>query len=382
MKIWMRSEMFDPHTPAVIFDNGSGLFKAGLSSDTAPRSVISSVIGRPRSDHSLVEASRRQYYVGEEAQALRGILNLTYPIEHGIVTSWSDMEKIWQHMYNCELHIQSSEMPLLLTEPPLNPTNNREMMAEVMFESFSVPAMYVALQSTLSLYASGRTSGLVMDIGDGVTNTFPIFEGFHLHHAGNRLNVAGRDITEYFTRLLTETGLSFVSSSEKETARTMKENLCYVALDPKEEMGKDPDSCLAKYTLPDGKVITVGDQRFRAPEILFTPSKNGVEAPGVHTMIYNSILSCNLDIRRPLFENILLSGGSTLFQGFEDRVHSEVTTLAPETVKVKVIAPSDREIAAWIGGAVLTNLESFKDMWITAMDYKEHGVTIVHQKGA
>ncbi|XP_069804550.1 actin-related protein T2 [Dendropsophus ebraccatus] len=374
--------MFDPDLPAVIFDNGSGLFKAGLSNDTVPRAVISSVIGRVRSEHSLFGANRKQYYVGEEAQALRGILKLTHPIKHGIVTSWPDMEKIWQHMYNCELHIQSSEMPVLLSEPPLNPTNNRETMAEVMFESFNVPAMYVELQATLSLYASGRTSGLVMDVGDGVTTAYPIFEGFHQPHAGKRLNIAGREVTDYFVRLLTETGLSFVSSSEKETARDMKEKLCYVALEAKKEMERDPNDFLTQYTLPDGKVVTVGDQRFRAPETLFSPSNNGQEAPGVHNMIYRSIQSCNMDIRKPLFENILLSGGSTLFPGFEDRVHREITALVPATVKVKVIAPNDRKISAWIGGVILTSLESFKDKWITAVDYKEYGSAIVHQKSA
>lgn len=374
--------MFDPHIPAVIFDIGSGLCKAGLSSDTVPRSVISSVVGRTKTEFSLMGVNRKKYYVGEEAQALRGILKLTYPIEHGIVTSWPDMEKIWQHLYNCELHLQSNERPVLLSESPLNPTYNREKMAEVMFESFNVPAMYVELQATLSLYASGRTSGLVMDIGDGVTSTFPIFEGFHLPHAGNRLNIAGRDITDYFMRLLTETGLSFVSSAEKEIARDIKEKLCYVALDAKKEMQKDPKNCLTDFTLPDGKVITVGHQRFRAPETLFTPSNNGVEAPGVHTMIYDSILRCTMDIRRPLFENILLAGGSTLFPGLEERVHNEIQTLAPGTVKVKIIAPNDRHFAAWIGGSILTGLESFREMWITSVDYKEFGSAIVHQKGA
>ncbi|XP_075696843.1 actin, cytoplasmic 1-like [Rhinoderma darwinii] len=377
--------MFDSHTldvPAVIFDNGSGLCKAGLSCDDVPRSVISSVIGRARTEYSLLGANRKKYYVGEEAQAFRGILKLTYPIEHGIVTSWPDMEKIWKHMYDCELHIQPHERPVLLSEAPLNPIENREKMAEVMFESFNVPAMYVALQATLSLYANGRTSGLVMDIGDGVTTTFPIFEGFHLPHAGNRLNLAGRDVTDYFTRLLMETGLSFVSSAEKEIARDMKEKLCYVALDPKEEMEKNSKDCLTEYTLPDGKVVTVGHQRFRAPETLFSPSDNGVEASGVHTMIFDSILRCDIDIRRPLYKNILLSGGSTLFHGLEDRIHKEITSLVPGTVKVKIIAPNDRKFAVWIGGSILTCLKSFRELWVTSMDYKEFGSAIVHEKNA
>ncbi|XP_073537308.1 actin-1-like [Phyllobates terribilis] len=365
--------------PVVIFDNGSGICKAGLSGDTVPRSIISSVIGRAKTKYSMAEANRKAYYVGEEAQALRGILALTYPIEHGIVKSWPDMEKIWKHVYDCELLIQSNESPVLLSEAPFNPTSNREMMAEVMFESFDVPALYVALQATLSLYASGRTTGLVVDIGDGVTTTFPIFEGTPLPYAGYRLNFAGRDITDNLTRLLMETGLSFVSSAEKEIAREIKEKLCYVALDPKEEAENYPAKGLEEYMLPDGKVVTIGPQRFLAPESLFSPSISGMDTLGVHKMILESIYRCAIDVRRYLFNNILLSGASTLFPGLEDRLYSEIRTVAPETVEVKVIAPSDRKFSVWIGGSILTSLESFKEMWITAKDYSEFGLAIIHR---
>ncbi|XP_069599088.1 actin, cytoplasmic-like [Ranitomeya imitator] len=365
--------------PAVIFDNGSGICKAGLSGDITPSSVISSVIGHARTGNRMLQANRKAYYVGEEAQNLRGILALTYPIEHGIVKSWPDMEKIWKHVYDCELRMQSNEHPVLLSEAPFNPRSNREMMAEVMFESFNVPAMYMALQAALSLYASGHTTGLVVDIGDGVTSTFPIYEGSPLPHAGNRLNFAGRDITEYLTRLLMETKLSFVSSAEKDIAREIKEKLCYVALDPKEEAEKCPAEGSEEYILPDGNVVTIGTQRFLAPESLFSPSTIGIDAQGLHKMIYESIYGCAIDVRRSLFNNILLSGASTLFPGLQDRIYKEIRTLAPKTIQVKVIAPSDRKFSVWIGGSVLTCLESFKEMWITARDYSEFGSAVVYR---
>ncbi|XP_073511491.1 actin, cytoplasmic-like [Phyllobates terribilis] len=365
--------------PVVIFDNGSGICKAGLSGENVPRSVISSMIGRVKTECSMVEANRKAYYVGEEAQSLRGILALTYPIEHGIVKSWPDMERIWKHVYDCELQIQSNESPVLLSEAPFNPRSNREIMAEVMFESFNVPAMYVALQATLSLYASGRTTGLVVDIGDGVTSTFPIFEGTPLPHAGNRLNFAGRDITDHLMRLLMETGHSFVSSAEKDIAREIKEKICYVALDPKEEAENCSAEGLEEYILPDGNVVTIGRQRFLAPESLFSPSVIGMDTLGVHKMILESIYGCAIDVRRSLFNSILLSGASTLFPGLEDRLYNEIRTLAPETVEVEVIAPSDRKFSVWIGGSVLTSLESFKEMWITSKDYSEFGSAIIHR---
>uniref|UniRef100_A0A8C0QL47 Actin n=1 Tax=Chelonoidis abingdonii TaxID=106734 RepID=A0A8C0QL47_CHEAB len=178
-----------------------------------------------------------------------------------------------------------------------------------MFEGFKVPAMYVAVQATLALYASARTTGIVMDSGDGVTHTVPIYEGYCLPHAVSRLDIAGRDITEYFMRLLLESGHSFVSTAEREIVKDIKEKLCYVALDPVKEMKAKPEEILKEYKLPDGNIIKIGNQLFRAPETLFMPANIGIEAPGVHKMIFNSVMKCDIDVRRDLYGNVLLSGG-------------------------------------------------------------------------
>ncbi|CAE7327031.1 ACT3 [Symbiodinium necroappetens] len=367
----------------VVIDVGSGICKAGTAGEDEPSCRFPSIIGRPKQANVMQGSGEQDHYIGEEAQAKRGILKISYPVEHGIVQDWEDMELIWRHTFFNELRVQPTEQAVLLAEAAPNPKANRERMTQIMFEVFYVPALYITTQAVLAMYSSGRTTGIVCDSGDGVTHVVPVYEGFLLPHAVARADLAGRDLTEYLMKLVVESGTSLSTTAEREIARDMKEKCCYVADNFDEELKKAEatNACASTHELPDGNVIRLNSERFKCPEALFNPELVGrPETEGVHTQIYKAIMRCDLDIRKELFANVVVSGGSTCFPGFGRRLQAELAKLIPSTVRIRVLAPDDRRFSVFIGGAMLADLDLFTDMCVDRTEYLEDGPAIVHKK--
>ncbi|KAJ5070346.1 actin-42a [Anaeramoeba ignava] len=365
----------------IVIDNGSGMIKAGFAGDDLPTCIFPSIVGKVKHQKVMVGGIQNNLYIGNSAEEFRGLLKLHYPIEHGIVTNWNEMEMIWNHVYS-ELNVKSQEHPVLLTEAPMNPKKNREKAIEIFFETYGVPSFYIAIQAVMALYSSGRTTGVVVDSGDGVTHIVPVYEGFSLPQSISRINLAGRNITKYLQLLLRKSGYSFITSAEFEIVRNIKEQSCELAQvffkDQTEEFEKSIQPI--QYQLPDKTEIQIGRERFQAPEILFRPEIIGLDYQGIHENLVNSIQKTDVDLRSRLYQNIILSGGTTMIPQFGNRLLMETKNIAPKDINIRIIAPPERKFSIWIGGSILASVSYFQKMWISMNEYDETGVSIIHKK--
>ncbi|KAJ5073815.1 actin [Anaeramoeba ignava] len=259
----------------IIIDNGSSTIKAGFGGDDAPRAVFPSVVGRPKHYGVNFITIQKDRYVGDEAISKRGILTLKYPIENGIITNWDDIE---------------------------------------------------------SLFASGRTTGIIIEMGYQVCNSVSIYEGNTLNDSVLKMSIGGKDLTDYLKKIMSERGYYFSAYAEREIVIDIKEKLCYVSLDFDEDMEllNNSNSIERNYELPDGSIITIGNERYRCTEPLFKPSLIGISQSGIHEMIYNSIMKCDEELRKEMFENIVLSGGTSMFPGIKERIEKEIIKLSPK----------------------------------------------------
>jgi len=381
----------------IVCDNGTGFVKCGFAGSNFPAHIFPSLVGRPilRSQAKIGNIEIKDIMVGEEASELRSMLEVSYPMENGIVRNWDDMKTVWNHTFYDKLKIDPKNTKILLTEPPMNPKKNRERMIQEMFETYGFEGVYIAVQAVLTLYAQGLMTGVVVDIGDGVTHIVPVYEGFSMPHLTKRLDIAGRDITKYLIKLLLLRGYAFNASADFETVRLMKEKLCYVAYDVETEqkLANETTVLVEQYTLPDGRVIRVGGERFGAPEALFQPHLINVEGAGVAELLFNTINAADIDTRPEFYKHIVLSGGTTMYPGLPSRLEREIKQLYLERVlkgktetfgkfKVRIEDPPRRKHMVFLGGAVLADIIKDKDeTWILKKDYEETGLGCLAKLG-
>jgi len=374
----------------IVLDIGTSSIKAGFAGGSKPKVIVGNKVGRSKHMRMMpggaLESEKElsgpsSVFVGKKLDDHRGAFILEYPMDKGTVVEgkWDAMERVWEHTFS-SLNASVEEHPALLTEAPLNPRRNRDQTAEIFFETFRSPALFFAPQGVLSLYASGRTTGIVLDVGEGVTHCIPVYEGHALPHSITRSDIAGRDVTKHMQLLLRKSGLNFTTTAEFDFVRTMKEEACFVTptVPVDESMEKHVKT---QYQLPDGQAVTLASERYHAPEILFNPSQIGSEEPGAADVLVNSIVKSDLDLRSTLFSQIVLAGGSTLFEGFGDRLLYEVRSRSPSHTRIRISAPPERIHSTYIGGSILASLATFKSMWVTRAEFEEHGNSILHRGG-
>jgi actin-related protein len=365
----------------LVVDNGSGNTKAGFAGAEGPKSIFSTIIGSPKSNQQMVGGQNKDFFVGFEAVAKAALLNLRHPIENGLATNWEDMERLWNHTFYNELLTSPDEHPIVLTEKPMCPRMNREKMIQIMFETFNVRGFYSGVQAVLALFSLGRTTGVVWDAGEGVSFTVPIYEGYGLPHAIMRSALSGSDLTSLLMKMLADGGYD-PTILKFEEVRSMKEQICQVALDfqaevQKAEAAKAPTT---RFPLSNGLEVAYGTECFRCPEALFTPSIAGSASDGIQQLIHIALERCDVDVRKELYSNIVLCGGTSMFRGLAERMEKEVVALATPQMKVNVTATPERKNSVWLGGSVLGSLDAFPQMMIDRTEYRDEGVQIVHKK--
>jgi len=380
----------------IVCDNGTGFVKCGLAGDNFPAHMFPSMIGKPlmRYEEEFKNVELKDVMVGDECAKHRALLETSYPIENGIVRDWKGMINLYDYTFYERLKIDPKEHKILLTEPPMNPKENQKKMLQTMLETYNFEAAKVGVQAMLVLYAQGLLTGVVVDSGDGVTHIVPVWEGVVPQLLIKRLDVAGRHITRYLIKLLQVRGYNFNKSADFETVRQIKEKCCYVGydLDVEKRLGLETTVLMQSYTLPDGRVIKLGAERYQAPECLFQPSLIDNEKKGMQETLFGMIQEADIDLRPAFYKHIVLSGGSTMYPGLPSRLEKEMRSMYLKHVlkgdktrlskfKLRIEDPPRRKHMVFLGGSVLADIMKDRpEFWISKAEWAEHGDKIIGKK--
>ncbi|XP_052079155.1 actin-related protein 3 isoform X1 [Mytilus californianus] len=403
-------------TPAVIIDCGTGYTKMGYAGNTEPQFIVPSAIAVKESASVGDKAIQRlgkgvedlDFFIGDEALNATSY-SVKWPVRHGIIEDWDLMERYMEQVIFKYLRAEPEDHYFLLTEPPLNTPENREYTAEIMFESFNVPGLYIAVQAVLALAASWTSrqvgertlTGTVIDSGDGVTHVIPVAEGYVIGSCIKHIPIAGRDITYFIQQLLREREVGIPPEQSLETAKAIKERFSYVCPDIAKEFAKydaDPSKWMKKFegmnSITRQKfAVDVGYERFLGPEIFFHPEFSNPDfITPISEVVDTVIQNCPIDVRRGLYKNVVLSGGSTMFKDFGRKMQRDVKRVVdarlkiseelsqgrikPKPIDVQVITHHMQRYAVWFGGSMLASTPEFYKVCHTKADYDEYGPSI------
>lgn len=371
------------NTVATIIDMGSYNIKTGLSGEDKPSFVFRNIIGTPKYQKILPISCETE--VVDPSEETKGLYRLRKPIERGMVSDYDDLNLVFSKVYK-QLKIHNNkEIPVFITETPFTPHKQKSRIAELLFESYDCPNLFFGIQGVLSLYAFGKTDGIILESGDGVTQVVPVYNGYKLDHAMDKIDFGGQDITEYLKYLLRTNGRLVETEKEQDLYNKVKESECVINPDREKnkkkflrrlsifDMGNKPIE-VTEYELPDGECIKVGEEKFMTTEVLFNPSIAGKNHPGIHELLADCLERLDMDLKRHLINSIYLSGGNSMFKGFNERLNNELEPIVSDPKSLNITAGNfNKTYSVWQGASSITNINAFSKLWISRKDYKDHG---------
>uniref|UniRef100_A0A2A4JZW6 Actin n=1 Tax=Heliothis virescens TaxID=7102 RepID=A0A2A4JZW6_HELVI len=371
----MSTTLFNDDILGVVLDAGSQNMKAGFAGEPSPRAMVPTTVARFRRD-GLTDGIP-QIYCGTEAIKKRGISKMVWPVREGMIQNWDEMEKMWHYIFYKELHVPPENSRIMHSVHPLTPKSDKQRMAEILFESFAINGLYLAKSPTLVLNAYGRTSGVVYENGYACSYAAPVFEGFPMKYATVTSPVTGKMLSDRLQNLMFKAGYSFTTPYEIDLIDQIKKDICYISQDYATELTASSGyESKAKYNLPDGQHIMLGQERFLCPEVLFKPELEDLKCRNIIDSICRSIDMCDLEYRPLFYNNIVFSGGTSLTTGLVERVTRELTQILKKNlpdVTLKVDAMEMRKYAAWAGGSMLASFPNLREFWFTKEEYEDVG---------
>jgi actin len=366
----------------IVIDTGSSSCKAGFNGENAPRVVIPTVIGVPKGPNLIEEPNK--FYIGKDAVNNSNYLKLDYPIKNGIITDFDAMERLWSHLFYNELKIKPEAHNVFLTEGLLTSNSDREKIAEIMFEKFSVFNIHMEPQPVMTLFATSKSSGIIIESGESMTHIVPVYESYIIPQGVRTNNTAGAKMTQELFGFIKHNLAKYNIGNPLNMTKRIKEKFMELKLESFNyftEYNRILSNNIAdqSFKLPDGNLIPIGDERFLAPEILFNPIE---DTKSLQEDLYSSIQNIDIHIRKDMFNNIILGGGNTMIKNFPERLKREIFNISKQDDDsfIKINAQPERLYSAWIGASVVCSIGNFQNMWISKNDFEEIGHNIIHKK--